>query len=354
MGKKSTEPAAQENLNKQEKINKVVEMKSPEILSVLEGKYGKYFNCNYGVPDPWWYHRPGFDRSSIVEILSMNDTTVPAGCHGFPVTVAFKVKPDAEVGVPPMMHLSSDEFIGYCTTDPSQPDDLGAEIEFQIGDEIHVITKPCYVYIPKGTTYGPVIVRKMHRPFIEQHILPDADYYGNDLNELNGDIEVPEGTRMGMNEGRYGRLFVPGGDGASGDVIKWWYNTPDFDPTQYKNIATVDLAKLPGGSRVMSVGFQYKLVAEPEGTGHPQNYHTTSDEIIMVFGADPEAPHDLGGEVLMGMGDEMHIMTKPTILFVPKGHPHGPMWFRKIDKPIIQSVMLPTAVVYESIEAADD
>ena len=337
----------------EEKFNKVVSMKNTKIMSVLEGEYGKYFNENHGSADPWWYHRPGFDRSSIREILAMNDTTVPVGCHGFPITVFFKVKPDKEVGRPPYMHLDSDEFIGFCCTDPSKPDDLGAEIEFQIEDEIHIITKPCYIYIPKGVTYGPVFVRKMHRPFIEQHILPDADFYGNDLNELAG-YEAPKGKRMGMNDGVYGKLIIPGGDGDSGDIIKWWYNTPDFDPTQYKNIATADAARLPGGARHLNVSFQYKLVAEPKGTGHPQNYHTTSDEIIMVFGSDPENPHDLGGEIEMGLGNEMHLMTKPTILFVPKGMPHGPMWFRKIDKPMIQSVLLPTASVYESTEASDD
>lgn len=337
-----------------EKFNKVVAMKNKEIMSVLEGKYGRYYNCNYGSFDPWWYHRPGFDRTSIVEILAMDDTTVPVGCHGFPTTIAFKVKADEECGRPPYMHADSAEYIGYCTTDPYNPDELGAEIEFQIGDEIHVITRPCYVYIPKGLTYGPVKVTKMTRPFIEQHILPDAAYYGNDLDEINGTYEPPVGTRMEMNDGKYGKLFVPGGDGASGDIIKWWYNTPDFDPTQYKNIAGIDAARLPGGARPISVGFQYKLVPEPEGTGHPQNYHTTSDEVIMIFGSDWEHPHDLGGEVEMGLGDEMHLIDKPCILFVPKGMPHGPMWFRKIDKPMIQSVMLPTAGVYESTEASDD
>lgn len=355
-------PAVTKEQNQNEKLNKRVKMKEG-LFSLVEGDYAKYYNSNFGSPDPWWYYQEGFDRTSIREILAMTDTTVPAGCHGFPVTLAFKVKADDKVGRPPYRHDDSDEFIGYCTTDPYQPDDLGAEIEFQIGDEIHVITQPCYVYIPKGVTYGPVFVRKLTRPFIEQHILPDAAYYGNDIDEL-ADIrtspegktpyKVPTGKRMGMNDGKYGKLFVPGGDGASGDIIKWWYNTPDFDPTQYKNIADIDLAKMPGGARPMSVGFQYKLVPEPEGTGHPQNYHTTSDEIIMLFGTDPEHPHELGGEVQMGVGNEIHLVDKPTIIFVPKYMPHGPMWFRKIDHPIIQSVMLPTAVVYESIEASDD
>ncbi|MDR1590285.1 MAG: hypothetical protein LBS51_08875 [Oscillospiraceae bacterium] len=59
-----------------------------------------------------------------------------------------------------------DEFIGFIGTNPDRPEELGAELQFYIGDEAVTVTKSCLVYIPRGVRHSPIIIPKMERPII--------------------------------------------------------------------------------------------------------------------------------------------------------------------------------------------
>ena len=58
-----------------------------------------------------------------------------------------------------------------------------------------------------------------------------------------------------------------------------------------------------------------------------------ADEIMFFIGNDPENPEDLGGEVDIMMGDEVHTINKTAAVFVPKDLPHAPIWYRRVDRP---------------------
>jgi len=60
-----------------------------------------------------------------------------------------------------------DEVLGFFGTDLERPQDLCGEIEFWIGDEKHILTKTCLIYIPKGLSHCPLIVRRTDRPIFE-------------------------------------------------------------------------------------------------------------------------------------------------------------------------------------------
>ena len=55
-------------------------------------------------------------------------------------------------------------FVG---SDPKNPSSLGAVLEMQLGDEKHMLTKTCAVFIPKGLEHCPLIHRKVDRPYLE-------------------------------------------------------------------------------------------------------------------------------------------------------------------------------------------
>ena len=59
-----------------------------------------------------------------------------------------------------------DEFIGFIGSDPDHPEELGAEVQFYIGDEYFSMTKSCLVYIPRGVMHSPILVPKLDRPII--------------------------------------------------------------------------------------------------------------------------------------------------------------------------------------------
>jgi hypothetical protein len=70
--------------------------------------------------------------------------------------------------------------------------------------------------------------------------------------------------------------------------------------------------------------------------GSPEEHsHDDFDEIVMLIGTDPERPHDLCGEVEWWMGGEKYLLTESCLIFVPKGTRHCPMYFRRVDRPIL-------------------
>ena len=58
------------------------------------------------------------------------------------------------------------------------------------------------------------------------------------------------------------------------------------------------------------------------------------DEVITFFGTNPADPQDLCGEVELWLEDEKHILTKSSLIFVPKGMKHCPLVIRRVDRPI--------------------
>lgn len=71
--------------------------------------------------------------------------------------------------------------------------------------------------------------------------------------------------------------------------------------------------------------------AEPPGPkAHTHDY----DEILGFFGSDTKDMYDLGGEAVLWLGDEKHIINKSCLVFIPKGLQHCPLHFPRIDKPI--------------------
>jgi hypothetical protein len=58
------------------------------------------------------------------------------------------------------------------------------------------------------------------------------------------------------------------------------------------------------------------------------------DEAITFFGTNPDDPEDLCGEVELWLEDEKHILTKSSLIFVPKGMKHCPLIIRRADRPI--------------------
>jgi hypothetical protein len=63
------------------------------------------------------------------------------------------------------------------------------------------------------------------------------------------------------------------------------------------------------------------------------------DEIITLFGTNPDDPRDLCGEVEFWLGDEKYTLTKSCIVYVPKGLKHCPTIFRNVQRPIFHYIV---------------
>ena len=63
------------------------------------------------------------------------------------------------------------------------------------------------------------------------------------------------------------------------------------------------------------------LVYENAGTGYrtgqARAHSLEETEILGFFGSNPEDPYDLGGEVELWLEDEMHLITRSSMVFIP-------------------------------------
>jgi len=58
------------------------------------------------------------------------------------------------------------------------------------------------------------------------------------------------------------------------------------------------------------------------------------DEVLVFAGTMKDKPRELGGEIELWLEDEKYIITKSTMVYIPKGVKHCPVIVRKIESPI--------------------
>ena len=71
------------------------------------------------------------------------------------------------MSVKPHVH-DYDEAIFFIGSEPRNFSDLGAEVEFAIGEEEekHVFNKPTAVVVPRGLPHCPIVTRSIDKPYL--------------------------------------------------------------------------------------------------------------------------------------------------------------------------------------------
>jgi hypothetical protein len=70
--------------------------------------------------------------------------------------------------------------------------------------------------------------------------------------------------------------------------------------------------------------------------GHGPHKHR-DPEVLVALGTDPDHPQELGAEYIVYMGPEMekHVISKPSLVFIPGGFIHCPFTVTKVTRPFI-------------------
>ena len=90
---------------------------------------------------------------------------------------------------------------------------------------------------------------------------------------------------------------------------------------------------LPGAG--INMGFRYYV--KPY-TMELQSHHHDVDEYLFFLGGqlpDLTANFDAEIEIFLGPEYERHIITKPCILYIPRGFEHNPMDIKRVGKPLL-------------------
>jgi hypothetical protein len=73
----------------------------------------------------------------------------------------------------------------------------------------------------------------------------------------------------------------------------------------------------------------HQMISQPHKHEFPQYLH--------FFSANPNDGKDFDAEIEISLGEEQekHIITQPTAVYVPAGLHHGPLNFKKVNKPVL-------------------
>lgn len=109
------------------------------------------------------------------------------------------IGPDGHRGGPyPKYHHNADNLMFFYGTDPDDLTDLGAHVEFHLGEgedeETFEFDQPRCIFIPKGVRHGPLYVTNFRRNFMIMDILtaPTRKLAGtdNDFNYVADDAKL--------------------------------------------------------------------------------------------------------------------------------------------------------------------
>lgn len=105
---------------------------------------------------------------------------------------------------------------------------------------------------------------------------------------------------------------------------------PVVKPEESMPILFLDNSVVKGAFYVESSWTLPPFADKTHGEAHKHDY----DEVLAFFGSNPENPHDLYAQAQVHLGDEVYTVSKSCLIFVPKGLLHGPIVFKRIDRPI--------------------
>jgi hypothetical protein len=224
-----------------------------------------------------------------------------------------------------------DEVIGFIGSNRQDPHDLGGKITIWLDDKKHVLTKSCLIFVPAGTRHCPILFNRIDKPVFFLTMAPIKKYNRKaEDDKVNATTEksksakdstIPKYTIITETKTR----FTVAASGGSAP--------PPPPPNPSLKSARIlhledDMAK---GSFYVDVVWIY------EGTGGaPAPEHTHDwEELIAMAGCDPEHPRDLGGPMSIVLGGETHVITKSSLVCIPRGLKHCPWKFLDIKKPTL-------------------
>jgi hypothetical protein len=133
------------------------------------------------------------------------------------------------------------------------------------------------------------------------------------------------------------------------DLPPWPEGT---DGNKYDHLFCTKLKEKPLTDTIMSPTISFRGNSDLPGSGinfgfryyvkpfkmELQSHHHDVDEYLFFLGGqlpDLTANFDAEIEIFLGPEYERHIITKPCILFIPKGMEHNPMDIKRVGKPLL-------------------
>ena len=94
---------------------------------------------------------------------------------------------------------------------------------------------------------------------------------------------------------------------------------------------------VPGTKMYVETGW---VLGMPDPNPHIGEHAHDYDEIILHIGTDPNNPEDLGGEIEICMDGKPIVINSTSGIYVPKGLKHGPLVWKRFDRPHLELTIM--------------
>ena len=103
------------------------------------------------------------DPTEMIQMNWVEGNMIP-GSLWFSAVLVLKPTPENQLCHPVHIHEDWDEVLAFLSTNPADPENLGGEIDFTVGDEVYTFTKSVSVFLPRGLSHSPLIFKKVTTP----------------------------------------------------------------------------------------------------------------------------------------------------------------------------------------------
>jgi hypothetical protein len=222
-----------------------------------------------------------------------------------------------------------DEILLHWGGNPEKPQNLGAEIELQIGGQPIVFNTTTCIFIPRGIPHGPLTWKKFSLPHVQMSLM-----LGTGILPMEG--KLTKEMQLEPNAFDYEQYVVRSPIREAG---RGYYKSGRQSPTMtYMSEDQVNSAKY-----YLEFGWIWDIVEPNIG----EMVHDRVDEIVIHLGGDPQNPEDLGADLEIGIGGELFTVNSSSAAFIPKGVRHGPLTWKKVRKPHIEMAIMLGAGSYK-------
>jgi hypothetical protein len=279
----------------------------------------------YLVRKPLYETPSGFKNRQSPTMTLMSSTQVPEANYYVELGWIYDI-PEPNPHIHEHAH-NYNEVVLHFGGDPQNPEDLGGEIEFYVGDKPLIFNTNTAVYLPAGVPHGPLTWKKFTKPHIEMAMMLGTGNIKEGWAD-SGIKDAKEKLPQKTGDIDYERYLVRKPIYEVGGGIK---NRQSPTMTYMSN----DL--VPGCNMYLELGWIYDM---PEPNPHIFEHSHEYDEIVLHIGGDPNNPEDLGAEIEFCVGGKPLTFDTSSGLFAPKGVKHGPLTWKKFSKPHIQMAII--------------
>jgi hypothetical protein len=221
---------------------------------------------------------------------------------------------------------SFDEFLVFLGHNPASPRDFGAEIEFALGEEgeKHILNTASVICIPKGLIHGHLSIKRLIKPILFSHIYMAPEYVRKPASINTSSHSMP-------NCPKYSHLILREPKGKEPRKLA----SEEWGVCINEEVLS-RVGKFNCNFNFLSILGSHVLVDPP----HSHN----CGEFLFLIPASPENWPDLGGEVEIAIGEdwEKQSITTASIICLPKGLQHCPVYMKRVDRPFYWGHVLPS------------